>query len=462
MEFQKIDEKSFSGNVKILKLLGLYPYSSYPKIYPFYAYTFYVLFTCPTPILCMVNLFFLEERSLQRIVDTFFVITQIAILIVKLLPFKNNPEGVRASMEWLNRGVFRRHTPEQEVLVDKCVKTCKNIFHFFYAFCLASLFTWPWKVFFSERRILPVEIWLPFDAYEDIRVYSAVFFFVFLAEIKFVMSIYSSNKSAPACFDDPAHRASMTYAGSGRVERSRRPCPMVRENETPGSYSQIRDPSIGVGNAAVGNAALDTLVAGLICHAANQVAILKDTLEHLARTVDDQIEQESKMMSEAEKNELRSRKIYKKICKCIDHYDAIDQFVKDLEKTYSFVVFTQFVASIVVICISCLQLSIVKPFTVTFFSVVIFVTTMFIEIYLFCYYGTVLYEESDSIVNAIYMSEWYNYDNKSKKALITLMERAKRPMMVTAGKLLDLSLVTFTTIIRRSYSLLAVLKNYSN
>ncbi|KAJ8943734.1 hypothetical protein NQ318_007182 [Aromia moschata] len=386
MEFQRIDEKSFSGNVKLLKLFGLYPYSSCPKIYPFYAYTFYVLFTCPTPILCIVNLFFLEEKTLQRIVDTFFMITQIGILIVKLLPFKNNPEGV---------------------LVDKCVKTCKNIFHLFYAFCLATLFTWPLKVFFNERRILPVEVWLPFNAYENSRIYYAVFFFVWLC----------------------------------------------------------------VANAAGGNAALDTLVAGLIYHAATQVAILKDTLQHLARTVDDQIEEESKMMSEAEKNELRSRTIYKKICECIDHYDAIDQFVKYLEKTYSFVVFTQFVASIFVICISCLQLSIVEPFTVPFFAMVIFVTTMLTEIYLYCYYGTVLYEEcyifslrlqSDSIINAIYMSEWYNYDNKSKKALITLMERAKRPMVVTAGKLLDLSLVTFTMIIRRSYSLLAVLKNYSN
>ncbi|KAJ8943736.1 hypothetical protein NQ318_007184 [Aromia moschata] len=381
MEFQRIDEKSFSGNVKLLKLLGLYPYSSCPKIYPFYAYTFYVLFTCPTPTLCMVNLFFVEEITLQRVANTFFMITQIGILIVKLLPFKNNPEG--------------------EVLVDKCVKTCKNIFHLFYAFCLATLFTWPLKALFNQeegRRTLPAEVWLPFDAYEDITVYCAVFVFVWLC----------------------------------------------------------------VANAAGGNAALDTLVAGLICHAATQVAILKDTLEDLARTVDDQIEEESEMMSEAEKNQLRSRTIYKKICECIDHYDAIDQFVKDLEKTYSFVVFTQFVASILVICISCLQLSIVKPFTVPFFAMVIFVTTMLTEIYLFCYYGTVLYEESDSIVNAIYMSEWYNYDNKSKKALITLMERAKRPMVVTAGKLLDLSLVTFTTIIRRSYSLLAVLKNYSN
>lgn len=41
------------------------------------------------------------------------------------------------------------------------------------------------------------------------------------------------------------------------------------------------------------------------------------------------------------------------------------------------------------------------------------------------------------------MSQWYEYDIKSRKALIILMERAKRPLTITAGKLLNLSLETF-------------------
>lgn len=76
------------------------------------------------------------------------------------------------------------------------------------------------------------------------------------------------------------------------------------------------------------------------------------------------------------------------------------------------------------------------------------------------------------------MGQWYTYDVTSRKALIILMERSKRPMTVRTGKVLDLSLETFSTvrvvykviiklssnyklqILRRAYSLLAVLKNY--
>ena len=44
------------------------------------------------------------------------------------------------------------------------------------------------------------------------------------------------------------------------------------------------------------------------------------------------------------------------------------------------------------------------------------------------------------------MGTWYEYDLKSKKALIILMERSKRPIIVTAGIILESSLVTFTTV----------------
>nr|CAH7768524.1 unnamed protein product [Callosobruchus chinensis] len=57
------------------------------------------------------------------------------------------------------------------------------------------------------------------------------------------------------------------------------------------------------------------------------------------------------------------------------------------------------------------------------------------------------------------MSKWYTYDRESKKAVLILMERAKRPIFVKAGKMLHLSLDTFSMILRNSYSLLAVLKS---
>lgn len=44
------------------------------------------------------------------------------------------------------------------------------------------------------------------------------------------------------------------------------------------------------------------------------------------------------------------------------------------------------------------------------------------------------------------MGNWYDYDKKSKQALTILMERAKRPTILISGKLVELSLITFSMV----------------
>ncbi|KYB29104.1 Odorant receptor 94a-like Protein [Tribolium castaneum] len=204
----------------------------------------------------------------------------------------------------------------------------------------------------------------------------------------------------------------------------------------------------GVGNAAVSSGVIDPLLAGLISHATSQLKVLKNNLQFLDEHAEERIA--SRNISFIERKRFKADFIYQQIKLCVNHHIAITEFIDVYEDTYSSSVFIQFAASVVVICISCLRLSMVEPFTFTFFVMALFLWTMLCEIFLYCYYGTILYEENHSLTNAIYMGKWYNYDIKSMKALVILMERSKRPMIVTAGKILDLSLETFTTV-KRSF-----------
>ncbi|CAH1169802.1 unnamed protein product [Phaedon cochleariae] len=216
--------------------------------------------------------------------------------------------------------------------------------------------------------------------------------------------------------------------------------------------------ALGNGHGCCQNFSLDTMIVGMIFQSAAQVRILKNNLEFLGDNVEKEIRSQGEL-SEPE-DELRSKLVYRNICQCVEHYQSIFEYTRDIEGVYSMVIFAQLFSSITIICILLLELSLVVPFTFQFFSTLIFVITMLTQIFLFCYYGTILSRESETVNTAIYMSQWYNYDKKSKKSLFTLMERAKRPIKVTAGKFFDLSLDTFTSILRKSYSLLAVLKNY--
>jgi hypothetical protein len=105
-----------------------------------------------------------------------------------------------------------------------------------------------------------------------------------------------------------------------------------------------------------------------------------------------------------------------------------------------------------------------EAFDVNFVITVNYLGVLFFQIFFYCYYGTMLIEEvmfekflqylsltlllfqNNTLSSAIYMSKWYEYGVTSKRALIILMERSKKPMVVVAGKVFDLSLQTFTTV----------------
>ncbi|KAJ3666961.1 hypothetical protein Zmor_002379 [Zophobas morio] len=204
--------------------------------------------------------------------------------------------------------------------------------------------------------------------------------------------------------------------------------------------------TLGVAYASIAGAAIDPLLAGLCGLASGHIQVLKHNLKHLDQCTTD---------SESLKIFVTRRNIKH----CINHHNIILSFIKEFESCFSSVVFSQFAGSVLVVGFCCFQLGKMSPTTPNFSILVGYLIVLLVQIYFYCYYGTVLYEESDSLTNADYIGNWYDYDAESKKDLILLLERSQRPIVVTAGKILDLSVTTFTTILRRSYSLLAVLKN---
>ncbi|KAJ3666994.1 hypothetical protein Zmor_002405 [Zophobas morio] len=202
---------------------------------------------------------------------------------------------------------------------------------------------------------------------------------------------------------------------------------------------------------------IDPLIAGLAYQATSQIKILKHKLQFLSEHIIDEVGKNTKLDAKG-----LNKLMYEKIRKCIIHHNLILEFVTEYEHCFSQMAFSQFVAAIIVICVSCLQLTLVDLLSLDCLAMVMYLITMLSEIYLYCYFGTLLYEESNTITDAIYLGKWYEYDVKCRKALILLMERAKKPMLVKCGhKIVDMSLDTFSMILRRSYSLLAVLESFN-
>lgn len=57
------------------------------------------------------------------------------------------------------------------------------------------------------------------------------------------------------------------------------------------------------------------------------------------------------------------------------------------------------------------------------------------------------YFQSEKLLQACYECNWYEYEINIRKLIFIIMERAKRPLKLTAAKFATLSLQSFATVI---------------
>ncbi|XP_025995236.1 odorant receptor Or2 [Solenopsis invicta] len=73
--------------------------------------------------------------------------------------------------------------------------------------------------------------------------------------------------------------------------------------------------------------------------------------------------------------------------------------------------------------------------------------------------GQKIIDCNEKVFNAAYNLKWYKMPIVSQKLLIMIMMRSKKPLTITAGKILVLSHMTFNTAMRTSYSYLMLLQS---
>nr|XP_022909840.1 odorant receptor 67c-like [Onthophagus taurus] len=205
------------------------------------------------------------------------------------------------------------------------------------------------------------------------------------------------------------------------------------------------------------NLCLDTLCASLMGLAAGQLDILKNKIEICNEIALKKIE-----IFENDDNDdilmVVQEEVIRLLKNCIQHHSKIILYVNLIEKVFSFSILIQLMGSIIVICNTGFFLLIITPFSAQFFMLVVYFITMMSQLSLYCWFGNEIIIKSVEIGGACYLSKWYMCDNRVRKLLFITMERSKRPLEITACKFTNLSLITFSTIIRWSYSYFTLLQ----
>ncbi|XP_017777958.1 PREDICTED: odorant receptor 4-like [Nicrophorus vespilloides] len=147
----------------------------------------------------------------------------------------------------------------------------------------------------------------------------------------------------------------------------------------------------------------------------------------------------------------------REMIKCVKHLQLIVGICDALENIFTYLILLQMVVSLVVFC-TCLYLISTMPIT-SLGNEIAYMLAIENQLAVYCYAGNKLTSRGEEIPFAIYESDWFGATKRYKNDMIMTMIRMGKPIYLTAGKFTVLTLSTFVTIGRGSYSLLAMLKN---
>ncbi|XP_018348865.1 PREDICTED: odorant receptor 4-like [Trachymyrmex septentrionalis] len=144
----------------------------------------------------------------------------------------------------------------------------------------------------------------------------------------------------------------------------------------------------------------------------------------------------------------------------IRKHQRIINFSEYIEDLYTYVALVQITTSSIMIC--ALGFLIVTAIgspdaTEHIMRSLLFYTVTNLEAFIFCYAGEYIKNKSKAIGNAAYNSAWYEMKPKNSRNLIFVILRAQKQLTLTVGKIMDLSLESFTSIMKASGSYLSIL-----
>nr|AZQ24905.1 odorant receptor [Aphidius gifuensis] len=195
------------------------------------------------------------------------------------------------------------------------------------------------------------------------------------------------------------------------------------------------------------NVAFDSFFPALLLATCAQLKMLK----HRFNIIDINVKKNIKLNSKKNHWKKEEREKYF-LVDCVKHHLAIHEFAKLSNEIFSISIFLQYFTSTVVLCVSTFNLSSLKPLSKEFTALIIYLSCMFLQIYMFCSCAYFVTIESESVRTSIYESNWLSLDSINKKNSIIIMTRTLKPIKYTSGHVVELSLMSFTSLLKMSYS----------
>ncbi|XP_023933943.2 putative odorant receptor 92a [Bicyclus anynana] len=198
------------------------------------------------------------------------------------------------------------------------------------------------------------------------------------------------------------------------------------------------------------NTTMDVTVAFLLAQCKTQLAILSNNLIYFV--------ERSKKESDAKKENF-GEVVRIRFENLVKHHVQILYFANQIQEIFGGVLTYQFLISGWILCTSLYRLVDSDPATVQFWSMVLYICCILMQVSLYTYYGNEVTHESLNLMESAYFMNWLDTSLIHRHHLIFFMERVKKPILPVAGFIVPLSNKTFVSIVKSSYSFYALLRN---
>ncbi|XP_032669828.1 odorant receptor 13a-like [Odontomachus brunneus] len=146
----------------------------------------------------------------------------------------------------------------------------------------------------------------------------------------------------------------------------------------------------------------------------------------------------------------------------IERHQRIISFSNNVDKFFSLVAMIQFLWNSVVICaigymiVLSLGMRMGEKSGILIQTVFAYLAVMS-EAFIFCFASEYLSAKSKSIGDAAYETFWYNLSTRECRILLLIIVRSQKHLTITAGSVMNLTLNSFTSVMKASASYISVL-----
>lgn len=208
------------------------------------------------------------------------------------------------------------------------------------------------------------------------------------------------------------------------------------------------------------NIPLDMLITCTMIHITFQFQCVINKLSNLRNDCIKIVNERLGTTDEEIDEEILSKEIINRLKSIIFHHDFIFQYYYKTEQCYTWVLFSQYFGTSVMMCVMMYTMAFSDIFDIKFLQIVCFTSGIVLQMYINCHYGNELMIVSELVADAAFQCGWEKsgkYSAQVKPYIQMIMCRSLRPTRLSAGKFAFISLATFMNIGKTSYSYYTVI-----